>query len=298
MELEKYLREKKQLVEEAIDQHLPTGDDNRFSAELCKAMRHSVSAGGKRIRSILTLATTELFDGNIQDALVPACAMEFIHTSSLMIDDLPDMDDANYRRGLMATHKLYGTAVALLAGAALSFYSFEMVSKLQGANSNGANFIPQLIQEMTHTAGLSGLLSGQLADVKAKKLRANLKTLKFISARKTASLITLSVRTGAIVAGAGLGDLQIVTDFGERIGTAFQIADDILDVAGDSKKMGKKKGLDLVNRRVSFVNFYGLDKAKEELSNLIEESKSIISVYGDNGHILSHIADYIMNRDF
>ena len=298
MDFEKYLQERKRIVEEVIDQHLPAGDDNRFSAELCKAIRHSVSAGGKRIRPILTIATAELFDGKIEDVLIPACAMEFIHTSSLMIDDLPDMDNAEYRRGILAAHKLYGTAVTLLAGAALSFYSFEMIAKLQLAKGNGVNPITQLIQEMTHTAGLGGLLSGQLADVKSQKFKANLKTIEFISDRKTGSLITLSIRAGAIVAGASIPDLQAVTQFGRRLGTAFQIADDILDVAGGSKKMGKKKGVDLVNRRVSFLNFYDLDKAKARLSNLIEESKSFISVYGPKSHILNHIADYIMNRDF
>jgi len=299
LDFEKYLSEKKQLVEEAIGRHLPTGDEDRFSAELCKAIRHSVLAGGKRIRPILTIATTELFGGRVEDALVPACAMEFIHTSSLMIDDLPDMDNADYRRGLLATHKLYGTAVTILAGAALSFYAFEMVSRFQPVSKNGGNpIIPQLIEEMTRTAGLQGLLSGQLADVQSKKFKVNLETLKLISARKTASLITLSVRAGAIIAGASPHDLQRVTDFGKCIGTAFQIADDILDVTGDSKKMGKKKGRDLANRRVNFVSFYGLDKSKEELSSLLAESKSIIEVYGERGRVLNYMADYIISRDF
>ena len=238
--LETYLQAQQQRLETALDHYLPATDAD--PPALSEAMRYSVFAGGKRVRPILLLAATEAVGGDAEAVLPAACALEFVHTYSLIHDDLPAMDDDDYRRGQLTSHKVFGEAVAILAGDALLTYAFEVMA---GPDLT-ARFTPAVLLQATHclarAAGFSGMVGGQVVDMASEGREVPLDVLEYIHRYKTGALIGAAVSIGGLLGGGSAAQLEALKRYGQAIGLAFQIADDVLDVEGDSAALGKQAG--------------------------------------------------------
>ncbi|AKO95165.1 farnesyl-diphosphate synthase [Priestia filamentosa] len=258
MVLESYLKEYKKLVEEL----LPTQIEALQMPSLLKeSMLYSLTAGGKRIRPILLLATLEAFGKDKSLGYEAACAVEMIHTYSLIHDDLPSMDDDDLRRGKPTNHKVFGEAAAILAGDALLTYSFQIVTK--------ANLSPEtkllVIEELAHAAGAEGMVGGQMADIEGEEKKLSLKELEYIHEHKTGKLLSFGIIAGAIIAGASENQLSHLKNFSYHLGLAFQIQDDILDIEGNEQLLGKPVGSDTGKDKATYPALLGMENAKEKL---------------------------------
>jgi geranylgeranyl diphosphate synthase, type II len=266
---------------------------------LADSMKYSLFAGGKRLRPVLTLATVEALGGDEEKALPFACAIEMIHTYSLIHDDLPSLDNDDYRRGKLTNHKKYGEDMAILAGDALLTEAFGLMAR--GAKQAGLSMeiALQIIEEGSRSAGASGMVAGQVRDLQSENRMISLKELEQIHRSKTGDLIAYSVRTGALIAKANKEILQKLTDFAYGIGLAFQIQDDILDVIGDQQKLGKPVGSDKEKNKATYPALLGLDQAKQLLYTCTEEAKAKLqAVQGLNAKRLLDIADYLLSREW
>lgn len=283
----RYLKEGRELVDFLLEKYLP--DENSEPKLLNTAMRYSVMAGGKRLRPVLCMATYEYCDGRMQGEDLPIhfamAALEMVHTYSLIHDDLPCMDDDDLRRGIPTCHKQFNEAVAVLAGDALHDIAFEFMVR---ANSMEA------ILELAHAIGTEGMLGGQMADIQAEGREVNLDEVVNIHRRKTGSLIHGSVRIGAIIAGADARMISRLTTFGEKVGLAFQIIDDILDIDGDQELLGKETGSDSRKKKATYPGVTGLVRAREDALRLIDEAVSVLD--RDNDNALKAIATLIGQR--
>jgi geranylgeranyl diphosphate synthase type II len=290
-DLKRYLAERRQLVESAIDQALPV----QYPETLYESMRYSLLGGGKRLRPILCLATCELVGGSLELAMPTACALEMIHTMSLIHDDLPAMDNDDYRRGQLTNHKVYGEDVAILAGDALLTYAFELVAeKTQGADPGK---ILKVIAAMGRAVGGEGLVGGQVVDLASEgNPNITLQTLNFIHNHKTAALLEASVTSGAVLAGANDEELAHLRRYAQRIGLAFQIVDDILDITSTAETLGKSVGKDINAQKATYPSFWGLDESRQQAANLIEAAKADLNSFGKLRQPLLAIADYIITR--
>jgi geranylgeranyl diphosphate synthase type II len=297
--LHSYFESRRRMAEKALNQYL---DSTQSEPEIIhEAMRYSVFAGGKRLRPVLVLAGAEICCKKPEIALPTAAAMELIHTYSLVHDDLPAMDDDDLRRGRPTSHKVYGEAIAILAGDALLTKAFELIAqnaKIRGVHSEG---IPDVLALIAHDAGTFGMIGGQVMDIqmeggrwKDKGDHANL--LHQIHRRKTAALIRASLQAGATLAGASAKQLSALGHYGEKIGLAFQIADDVLDVVADKKKLGKR-GSDAKNRKLTYPALYGLEESKRKAQHLVEEAKAALEPFGRRALVLKQLANYIIERD-
>lgn len=258
-------------------------------------MKYSLMAGGKRIRPILCLASCEMFGGSESSAMPTAVALEMIHTMSLIHDDLPAMDDDDLRRGKPTNHVLYGEDVAILAGDALLSTSFEYVA----ANTKGvpAERIVEVLRRLGTSVGAYGLAGGQVMDLECEnKEGVTLSDLEWIHMHKTAALLKVSVAAGAILAGASEEDVKNCELYAEKIGLAFQIADDILDVTATSEELGKTAGKDEDTNKTTYVKLLGLEQSKREAERIVAEAKQALSKYGAKAAPLLGIADYIVAR--
>ena len=291
--LEAYLKDRQKIVEEALERYLP--DEDGIPQDLHAAMHYSVFAGGKRIRPILCLAAIEACGGDIAPAMPVACALELIHTYSLIHDDLPAMDNDDFRRGKPTSHKVFGEAVAILAGDALLTEAFVLLSRAEKVRLASERRLA-VIQEIASAAGIAGMVGGQALDIRAEKIKPDFEGLADIHRRKTGALITASVRAGAILAGAGEAKLQALDTYGTHVGIAFQIADDILNVEGDSVRMGKKTGSDAALGKVTYPSLLGLEAAKDKLAKHVETAISGIAAFDSRALPLRVIARYIMDR--
>lgn len=271
-----------------------------YSALLAEAMKYSLEVGGKRLRPVLLLASCEFAGGDIDEALPYALALEYIHTYSLIHDDLPAMDNDDLRRGKPTNHKVYGDAIAILAGDALLSTAAEIVSKgplvYLGDPARMANHI-RAGAEIMQRAGASGMIAGQTADIRGEKLDPDAGLVAYIEEHKTADLITAPVRAGLFLAGASDEMLAAFTSYARNIGIAFQVLDDILDVEGDSELMGKTLGKDEEQGKCSYVYVHGLDAAKEELHRLTEEAKSALAPFGEAASFFTGLADDLESRN-
>src|SRR5882724_7138212 len=247
MNLKTYLRARQREIDRALDRYLPKA--NTKPATLHKAMRYSLFAGGKRLRPILCLATAEACRGNVDDALPLACALECIHTYSLVHDDLPSMDNDDFRRGRPTCHKVFGEGIAVLAGDALLTIAFEIVSKTKPTRRYD---ISSLLREIAVAAGSQKLIAGQVADVEAEGKNVKREQLQFIHENKTAAILKSAMRRGAMSANADDRKLSAITTFGQRLGLAFQIIDDILDVTQTSEILGKSAGKDVAAKKATY----------------------------------------------
>ncbi|MGK7940966.1 MAG: geranylgeranyl diphosphate synthase CrtE [Crocosphaera sp.] len=290
-DLASYLKEKKQLVETALDESLPITRPEK----IYEAMRYSLLAGGKRLRPILCLTTCELMGGTLEMSLPTACALEMIHTMSLIHDDLPAMDNDDYRRGKLTNHKVYGEDIAILAGDALLSYAFEYV-----ATQTRNVALPQLVDviaRLGRTVGAAGLVGGQVLDLESEgKSDVTVDTLKFIHIHKTGALLETSVVSGAILAGATIEDVERLSRYAQNIGLAFQIIDDILDITSTKEELGKTAGKDARAQKATYPSLWGLEESQKQAQTLIDEAIAQLTPYGEAGNPLAAIAQFIVAR--
>ncbi len=286
-----YLAERQPRVEAALDAAIrPAYPDTIYAA-----MRYSLLAGGKRLRPILCLASCEAIGGSIDVAMPTACALEMIHTMSLIHDDLPAMDNDDYRRGKLTNHKVYGEDIAILAGDGLLAYAFEHVAtQTQGANPD------RLIKTIAHLAravGANGLVGGQVVDLESEgKADITVETLTYIHQHKTGALLESSVVCGGLLAGATAVEIEKLARFARNIGLAFQIVDDILDLTATQAELGKTPGKDLEAQKATYPKLWGLEESKLQADKLVAEAKTILTEFGDRAIPLQALADYITAR--
>lgn len=293
MILKDYLQHQSAAVDKALDSYLPRA--NVKPATLHKAMRYSLFAGGKRLRPILTLAAAQACGGSIEAALPAACAVECIHTYSLVHDDLPSMDNDDFRRGRPTNHKVYGEGVAILAGDALLTQAFEILAT---APATPRYSIATQIHELAHAAGSRWLIAGQVADLEGEGKKITPRELRFIHLGKTAALLTASLRLGGMSANATPRKLEALTTFGQELGLAFQVIDDILDVTQTSEKLGKSAGKDVAACKATYPSLLGLEKSRREAQRLTANALEAIQPFGKKGEILRALADYLLQREY
>ncbi|VXD18081.1 Geranylgeranyl pyrophosphate synthase homolog [Planktothrix serta PCC 8927] len=290
-DLSAYLTQRQTLVEQALDASLPL----TYPEKIYEAMRYSLLAGGKRLRPILCLATCELVGGTVEMAMPTACALEMIHTMSLIHDDLPAMDNDDYRRGKLTNHKVYGEDIAILAGDGLLSYAFEFVAT-QTLNVP-AHQVLQVIARLGRAVGAAGLVGGQVVDLDSEGLTdVSEETLTFIHTHKTGALLEACVVCGAILGGADETEIERLSRYARNIGLAFQIVDDILDITATQEELGKTAGKDLTAQKVTYPSLWGIEESKRQAQQLIAEAKAELSHYGDRAIPLLAIADFITNR--
>ncbi len=292
-DLATYLKQRKLMVEEALDSSLTVTRPET----IYEAMRYSLLAGGKRLRPILCLAACELTGGTVAMAMPTACALEMIHTMSLIHDDLPAMDNDDYRRGKLTNHKVYGEDIAILAGDGLLAYAFEYVAV------NTQEVAPELILEIIsllgRTVGAAGLVGGQVLDLESEgKEDITTETLSFIHRHKTGALLEASVLSGAILAGASQSERARLSAYAQQIGLAFQIVDDILDITATKEELGKTAGKDIEAQKATYPSLWGLAESKAQAQQLVDRAIAELSSYGELGEPLRAIARFITNRKF
>ncbi|OOE09927.1 farnesyl-diphosphate synthase [Fictibacillus arsenicus] len=263
-------------------------------ATLKDSMLYSISAGGKRLRPILALAVMESFQKDPEFVLDAACAIEFVHTYSLIHDDLPSMDNDDYRRGKLTSHKVFGEAQAILAGDALLTESFSMVTENVFLNAEQK---VRLLSVLSRAAGAEGMVGGQVEDLEGENKELSLKELESIHEKKTGKMLECSVLTGGIAADATEGELLALQLYARHIGIAFQIQDDILDITGNQDELGKPIGSDEANLKTTYPKLLGLDGAQKEMENHIRISLEHLGKINRNTGILASIADYIIKRN-
>jgi geranylgeranyl diphosphate synthase, type II len=292
-DLKTYLKERSALVDAALETALPSAETS--PATLHKAMRHSVFAGGKRLRPILCLAAAEVCGGSLEAAMQAACAVECLHTYSLIHDDLPCMDDDDFRRGVPTCHKVYGEAIAVLAGDALQALAFELTARTP---DNSRYTVRDYIRELSVTAGSLHLIGGQVMDLEGEGKRLPLADLRYVHESKTAALLTTSIKLGAMSAGASAEQLSALHEFGWDTGLAFQVIDDILDVTQTSEKLGKSAGKDQATEKSTYPALMGLEASRAEAKRLTEAAMAALSIFGSQAEPLRQMAEYLLARDY
>jgi geranylgeranyl diphosphate synthase type II len=280
-------------IEATLDALLPP--KTQTPGVLYDSMRYSIFAGGKRLRPALTLATVEALGGDVEAALPVAATLEMIHTYSLIHDDLPCMDDDDLRRGMPTNHKVYGEATALLAGDALLTHAFQVLGTMK--TDVPASTMLRIVGELAKASGAVGMVAGQMADMENEGKQANAETLAFIHANKTGALLTASVRIGALFAAAQEAQLHALTTYAQRIGLAFQIQDDILDVVGETAKLGKAVGADAAHAKSTYPVLYGLEESREMVRRLTDEAHQALQASDLTALRLHQIADWLVSRD-
>lgn len=290
-DLSAYLSERQGFVEAALDSSLPV----TYPTQIYEAMRYSLLAGGKRLRPILCLATCELAGGTVEMAMPTACALEMIHTMSLIHDDLPAMDNDDYRRGKLTNHKVYGEDIAILAGDGLLAYAFEFIASQ--SDNVPAERLLQVISRLGKAVGAAGLVGGQVVDLESEgKPDIQEETLNFIHTHKTGALLEACVVCGAILAGAESEDLQRLSRYAQNIGLAFQIVDDILDITATQEELGKTAGKDLQAQKATYPSLWGIEESASRARQLVKAAKDELAPFGKKAEPLIAIADFITTR--
>jgi geranylgeranyl diphosphate synthase type II len=290
-ELHSFLEESRHMVDAALETHLPP--ESVEPRTLHRAMRYSVFAGGKRIRPALVIASSDLHGGRRSDAMPAACAMEMIHTYSLIHDDLPAMDDDDLRRGRPSCHKAFDEATAILAGDALLTHAFLILAR---QDTVPAQRLQRLISTLAHGAGTGGMIGGQMADLESEGREVPLATVERIHLLKTAALISASLVMGAELAGAADAELDRMKRFGLRIGLLFQITDDILDRTGNQKELGKTVGKDEAQGKATYPAAAGMEEANTRARTLAREAEEDLAPYGEDARILLQLTSYLLRR--
>lgn len=281
-------------VSDALDKLVPPA--GTYPQVIHEAARYSLLAGGKRLRPVLALATAEMLGGSTGDIMPAACALELIHTYSLIHDDLPAMDNDDLRRGMPTCHKKFGEDIALLAGDALLTMAFELIARCPMKGEITPERLIRVVSEVAVAAGTTGLIGGQVVDVISSADRVDGETLEYIHRNKTGAMYRVSVRSGAILSGAGESDLDRLTDYAQHLGMAFQITDDILDIEGDEKSLGKPTGSDIKNNKATYPALYGMDKAREMAAREAREAISAITPYGPEAWFLTGLVKFVVKR--
>jgi geranylgeranyl diphosphate synthase, type II len=292
-DLGEIMAERRAQVDAALDRWLPPAGE--APATIHEAMRYSVFAGGKRLRPMLALLGCEAVGGKAEDAMPAAVALELIHTYSLVHDDLPAMDDDDYRRGRPTCHKVYGEAVAILAGDALLTHAFHVLTDPATSAVPAARRL-QMIAEISAAAGSVGMVGGQTMDIQAEGKTLDPATLLTLHSKKTGALLRASLRVGGMAGGADDAALASLTRYGEHVGLAFQIVDDILDIEGSSAEMGKTAGSDLRKHKATYPGVFGLEASRNEAAKLLADAREAVRPLGDAGAVLAALADFVGRR--
>lgn len=292
MNLKEEIEAKKQYIDNELDNILPS--ESAYPGILFKSMRYSVFAGGKRLRPILILAACEMFGGDNKKAAPFACAMEMIHTYSLIHDDLPAIDNDNFRRGRLTNHKAFGENIAILAGDALLSYAFEVMANAVAKNTDEAS--AKALQSIAFGAGINGMVSGQVVDVISEGKKLEKREMDFIHINKTAAMIVASVKAGAYLGGAKQEDVDNLEKAALKLGLAFQIQDDILDVTGTFEELGKPLHSDEKNEKATYVSMFGLERSTEIVEELSGDAENIFMSFGEKGRFLAELTKYLVKR--
>lgn len=291
MKLSNFFEVDRSAVDAALDRFLPP--ETTEPPSIHKAMRYSMFAGGKRVRPILCLEAARIFTEDVAAAMFPACAVECIHTYSLIHDDLPALDNDDLRRGKPTCHKQFGEAIAILAGDGLLTLAFQLIAQTTASPERTI----ALLEEISNAAGtVKGMVGGQVADLENEGRRIAPATLEYIHRAKTAALIRASVTSGAISAGAGLNDVARLRRFGETIGWAFQVTDDILDVEESSSALGKTAGKDIAQEKATYPAIYGLDRSHEIAAKLASDAIGELAPFGAGAARLKNVAEFLIHR--
>lgn len=294
MILKDYLLEKRTVVDRALESYLPELSGPK--EELYKAMRYSLFAGGKRLRPILCIAAAEAVGGSHKDVIPVACAFEMIHTYSLIHDDLPAMDDDELRRGKPTNHMVFGEAMAVLAGDGLLTEAFRVMADQRLLDRVGPERFRKVIEMVATASGAGGMVAGQALDIRAEGEKIDTSLMKIIHEHKTGALLRASVTTGAILGGGIDKAIESLDGYGKNIGLAFQISDDILDIEGDTKEMGKQAGADIERGKSTYPSIYGMEKSKIMLKEIIDNAIDMLSDFKEKAEPLRQIAVYIIER--
>lgn len=277
------------LIDESLDKYLEV----KYPEDIFKSMRYSVLAGGKRLRPVMCLEACRVFGGKIEDAIPTACAIEMLHAQSLIHDDLPCMDNDDFRRGKPTNHKVFGEATAVLAGDALLTFAPQLI--IQKSNLSPEIKL-KLVEEYCIAAGAYGLIAGQVVDIDSEGKEISPETLEFIHTHKTADLFKLALKSGAIIAGANEDKIKAMEDFAQNLGFAFQICDDILDETSTFEQLGKTLGKDKEANKPTYTAIFGLEKARQQVSCLLANSYDIMTEYKVESKIFSQIIEGIKER--
>ena len=294
MDLKTYLNGKRQIVDEALKEFLPAPYGP--AADVIRAMRYSLFAGGKRLRPILCMAGAHSVGGEERQVLPVACALELIHTYSLIHDDLPVMDNDDLRRGKPTNHKVFGEAVALLAGDGLLTEAFHLMAGLELPGDVVPRALLNVIALIASAAGYQGMVGGQVVDIQSEGKAADHSLVEFIHTHKTGALINASITSGAVLGGGEESQVNAMTSYGQKIGLAFQISDDILNIEGDGREMGKGVGSDAEKGKITYPSVLGLNRSKEIQREMVESAIEALDPFDHRADPLRHIAQYIIAR--
>ena len=286
-ELKKYLDDCAQAVEKTLDEILPKETD--YPQTIHKIMRYSTFAGGKRIRPALVMAANEACGQTFanKNVCLAGAAIEMLHTFSLIHDDLPCMDDDDLRRGRPTAHKVFGEGVAVLGGDALAIFAYEVLSRIGDI---------KIVEEISRALGTGGMIGGQIIDIESEGKKVDLQTVEYIHKGKTAALLRSSIVIGALIAKADDKKIAALSEYGNAVGLAFQVVDDILDLTSTAEQLGKKPGSDLQNQKATYPSIVGLEKSKEYAKELTQRAKNAIVSFGEKAKTLNEIADYLESR--
>lgn len=294
MDLKSYLNEKREIIEESLKKQFP--EPRGPAADVIKAMNYSLFAGGKRLRPILCIAGAEAVGGDEKDVIPVACALELIHTYSLIHDDLPVMDNDDMRRGKPTSHKVFGEAIALLAGDGLLTEAFHLMTETVLTERLDPRTLLHVMGMIATAAGYDGMVGGQVVDIQMEGKEVDPDIVEFIHRRKTGALINASVSAGAILGGGEENQVTAITSYGKNIGLAFQISDDILDIESDSRSLGKNVGGDACKGKITYPAVFGLSRSKEIREEMINMAIKSLEPFDHRADPLRHIARYIIER--
>jgi geranylgeranyl diphosphate synthase, type II len=291
--LRQILEQGRQLADSALERLLPAADQR--PASIHRAIRHSVFAGGKRIRPILCMESARAVQGSMPQGVEElGAALEMLHTYSLIHDDLPALDNDDLRRGRPTCHKVFGEAIAILAGDALQTHAYEVLSRI----SCPADARARIIEEIARGTGtVDGMIGGQVADLEAERTQPDGAMLEYIHRSKTAALITAAVVTGGIYGGGSSDQAKQLRDFGQAIGLAFQIVDDILDVTQSSEQLGKTAGKDIASEKVTYPALFGLEQSRRKANELLQAADASLETFGNRGNTLRELAKFLVERE-
>lgn len=290
--MKSYMQRKMDLINQQLNEIYT--ENMALNKDLAKAMNYSLMAGGKRLRPILIMAAADALGVDGEKFLRLSTSIEFIHTYSLIHDDLPAMDNDDYRRGKLTNHKVFGEALAILAGDALLTMAFEIIATDKNV---AAETKVKIITEMSKAAGAEGMVGGQVIDMQSENKKIDIQTLKQMHAAKTGALFCAAIRSGAILAGADEKQLANLTEYARQFGLAFQITDDILDVVGDEKTIGKSVGSDEKNHKSTYVTLGSLESAKALAQEAVDKAKASLVDFGENAEFLRALVDYLITRN-
>lgn len=293
-DLKQYLDTRKRLVDTALEKVFP--EPSGIEASLLEASRYSLFAGGKRLRPVLCMAAAEIVGGSGDLVLPAACALEMIHTYSLIHDDLPAMDNDDFRRGKPTNHKVFGEAVAILAGDALLTEAFDLVASLGTGGKVPAPRVLEAIRILVKAAGYRGMVGGQVVDLVCETREVDLATVEYMHVLKTGAMLRASLEMGAVLSGAAPEQILLLTRYGQHMGLAFQITDDLLDIEGDMEEMGKRPGSDLAKNKKTYPAILGLQRSREAAREHVDEALGALESFGDSAEPLRAIARYLLVR--